>query len=97
MKADNELGFATRAIHAGQEPDPASGATVPPISISLDFTQAAPGDHKGYEIRPLRQPDAAGARNLPGGARGRRARAGVRLGLAATNASSGACSSRATR
>ena len=33
------LGFETRAIHAGQEPDAASGAVVPPISLSTTFAQ----------------------------------------------------------
>ncbi len=41
--------FATRSIHVGQRPDPVTGATIPPISISTTFTQAAPGEHKGYE------------------------------------------------
>jgi cystathionine gamma-lyase len=42
-------GFNTRAIHAGQDPDPATGATVVPIYATSTYTQAAPGDHKGYE------------------------------------------------
>jgi cystathionine gamma-lyase len=42
-------GFATRAIHAGQEPDPATGATIVPIYATSTYTQAAPGQHKGYE------------------------------------------------
>jgi cystathionine beta-lyase/cystathionine gamma-synthase len=42
-------GFSTRAIHAGQDPDPATGATVVPIYATSTYTQAAPGDHKGYE------------------------------------------------
>lgn len=51
MKRDarEKLGIATRAIHVGQEPDPVSGATIPPISISTTFTQASPGAHKGFE------------------------------------------------
>ncbi|MBN9517440.1 cystathionine gamma-synthase [bacterium] len=44
-----DLGFSTRAIHAGQPADPASGATVVPISVSSTFTQSAPGEHKGYD------------------------------------------------
>ena len=43
------LGFATRAIHAGQEPDPTTGATIVPIYATSTYTQAAPGQHKGYE------------------------------------------------
>lgn len=42
-------GFATLAVHAGQEPDPSTGAVIPPISLSTTFAQAAPGVHKGYE------------------------------------------------
>jgi cystathionine gamma-synthase len=42
-------GFETRAIHAGQEPDPVSGAVVPPISVSSTFAHRAVGDHSGYE------------------------------------------------
>ncbi len=49
MTPDDSLGFSTRAIHAGQPPDPASGATVVPISVSSTFTQSAPGEHKGYD------------------------------------------------
>lgn len=45
----SETGFATRAIHAGQDPDPATGATIVPIYATSTYTQAAPGDHKGYE------------------------------------------------
>ena len=41
--------FATRSIHVGQDPEPVTGATVPPVSLSTTFTQAAPGQHKGYE------------------------------------------------
>jgi cystathionine beta-lyase/cystathionine gamma-synthase len=41
--------FETRAIHAGQAPDPSTGATIPPIYISSTYTQEAPGKHKGYD------------------------------------------------
>src|SRR4051794_27660961 len=43
------MGFSTRAIHVGQEPDSATGATVVPIYATSTYTQKAPGDHKGYE------------------------------------------------
>src|SRR5947209_14499100 len=50
MSADSAAtGFATRAIHAGQDADPATGATVVPIYATSTYTQAAPGQHKGYE------------------------------------------------
>lgn len=44
-----EAGFETRAIHAGQDPDPVTGAVVPPVSFSTTFAQSAPGEHGGYE------------------------------------------------
>jgi cystathionine gamma-synthase len=42
-------GFETRAIHAGQPPDAATGAVVPPISLATTFAQASVGEHLGYE------------------------------------------------
>jgi cystathionine gamma-synthase len=42
-------GFATRAIHAGQDPDPTTGAVVTPIHLSSTFAQEAVGKHKGFE------------------------------------------------
>ncbi|MFM2078656.1 MAG: hypothetical protein RJA49_2546 [Actinomycetota bacterium] len=42
-------GFETRAIHAGQEPDGASGAVVTPITLSTTFAQEGVGKHAGYE------------------------------------------------
>jgi len=41
--------FATNCIHAGQYPDPSSGAVMPPISLATTFQQASPGEHKGFE------------------------------------------------
>jgi cystathionine beta-lyase/cystathionine gamma-synthase len=41
--------FATRVIHAGMDPDPSTGAIIPPIYQTSTFVQAAPGDNKGYE------------------------------------------------
>jgi cystathionine gamma-lyase len=52
-------GFATRAIHVGQAPDPATGATVPPVYQTVTFTQDAIGTNKGFEYsrsgNPTRQ------------------------------------------
>lgn len=42
-------GFATRAIHAGQDPDATTGAVVTPISLSTTFAQDGVGEHKGFE------------------------------------------------
>jgi len=41
--------FATRAIHSGQEPEPATGAITTPIYQTSTFAQSAPGVHKGYD------------------------------------------------
>ena len=41
--------FETRAIHAGQEPDPETGALMTPIHANSTYEQDAPGDHRGYE------------------------------------------------
>ena len=43
------FGFETRAIHAGQAPDPSTGAVVPPIVLASTFAQSAVGEHQGYE------------------------------------------------
>ena len=55
----SRYGFATRAIHAGQRPDPATGAVMTPISLSTTYVQQSPGVHKGYDysrsINPTRQ------------------------------------------
>ena len=45
----SSAGFSTRAIHAGQDADPTTGATVVPIYATSTYTQEAPGVHKGYE------------------------------------------------
>ena len=51
--------FETRAIHAGQDPDPASGAVIPPVSFSTTFAQSAVGEHKGYDYARSGNPTRA--------------------------------------
>jgi cystathionine gamma-lyase len=79
-------GFATRAIHAGQEADPATGATVVPIYATSTYTQSAPGKHKGYEYsrsgNPTRTALERCLASLEGGERG----LAFASGLAATTA-----------
>ena len=48
--------FATKAIHAGIEPDPSTGAVMTPIYQTSTYAQAAPGDHKGYEYARTQNP-----------------------------------------
>jgi len=52
----DELRFASKAIHAGQSPDPTTGAVMPPISQSSTYAQSAPGEHKGYEYSRSHNP-----------------------------------------
>jgi cystathionine gamma-lyase/cystathionine beta-lyase/cystathionine gamma-lyase/homocysteine desulfhydrase len=53
---NNELGFATRAIHVGQEPDPSTGAVVVPIFATSTYVQEEIGKHKGYEYSRVSNP-----------------------------------------
>lgn len=57
--------FATKAIHAGVEPDPATGAIMTPVYLTSTYAQTAPGQHKGYEYSRSDHPTrAALERNL---------------------------------
>ena len=48
--------FATKALHAGIEPDPSTGAIMTPIFQTSTYVQEAPGDHKGYEYARTQNP-----------------------------------------
>jgi cystathionine gamma-lyase len=67
-------GFGTRAIHAGQAPDPTTGAIMTPIYATSTYVQEAPGVHKGYEYsrsqNPTRNAYEQCVANLEGGSRG---------------------------
>ncbi len=52
----NRKRFATRTIHAGQEPDPSTGAIMPPIYATSTYVQESPGVHKGYEYSRTQNP-----------------------------------------
>ena len=52
----NRPGFATRSIHAGQEPDPTTGAIMTPIYATSTYVQESPGVHKGYEYSRTKNP-----------------------------------------
>src|ERR1700745_4347886 len=56
MKKTKELGFATRAIHAGQEPDPLTGAVSVPIYPTSTYVQQGIGENKGYEYLRVSNP-----------------------------------------
>jgi cystathionine gamma-lyase/cystathionine beta-lyase/cystathionine gamma-lyase/homocysteine desulfhydrase len=56
MKKTKEPGFATRAIHCGQEPDPSTGAVTVPIYPTSTYVQQGIGEHKGYEYSRVSNP-----------------------------------------
>jgi cystathionine gamma-lyase len=74
MTQKKTLGFATRAIHAGQSPDPSTGAVMPPIYATSTYAQESPGVHKGYEYsrtqNPTRMAYERCIADLEGGVRG---------------------------
>src|SRR5439155_554886 len=69
-----EQGFATRAIHAGQKPDPTTGAVMTPIYATSTYVQESPGKHKGYDyarsINPTRLAYEKCIADLESGTRG---------------------------
>ncbi len=72
MKKQHEL--ATRVIHAGQEPDPSTGAIMTPIYATSTYVQQSPGKHKGYDysrsINPTRSAYERCVADLESGTRG---------------------------
>jgi len=73
-KRSNRPGFATRTIHAGQQPDPTTGAIMTPIYATSTYVQESPGVHKGYEYsrsqNPTRMAFEACVADLEGGTQG---------------------------
>jgi len=55
-KDDKKRAFATRTIHAGQSPDPTTGAIMPPIYATSTYVQESPGVHQGYEYSRTQNP-----------------------------------------
>ena len=74
MSKEKPPGFATRAIHAGQPPDPATGAIMTPIYQTSTYVQQSPGVHKGFDyarsINPTRLAYERCVADLEQGARG---------------------------
>lgn len=81
----NHQGFSTRAIHAGQEPDPTTGAVMMPIYATSTFAQESPGVNKGFEYargkNPTRMAFEACIADLEGGVQA----FGFGSGMAATS------------
>jgi cystathionine gamma-lyase len=52
----DHMGLGTKSVHAGQEPDPSTGAVMTPVYQTSTYAQAAPGDHKGHEYGRVTNP-----------------------------------------
>jgi cystathionine beta-lyase/cystathionine gamma-synthase len=67
----SEAAFETRAIHTGQDPDPTTGAVIPPVYLTSTYVQEAVGVHRGYEYsrtdNPTRTALQAAMASLEGG------------------------------
>ncbi len=74
MSTPTDAHFATRCIHAGQSPDPTTGAIMPPVSLSSTYVQSSPGVHSGYEYsrshNPTRYAYERCVADLEGGSKG---------------------------
>lgn len=73
-KLNRDMHFSTRAIHAGQEPDPTTGAIMTPVYMTSTYVQSSPGEHRGYEYsrthNPTRKAYEACLADLEGGTHG---------------------------
>lgn len=78
--------FATAAVHSGQQPDPATGATIPPIHVTSTYTQASPGVNQGYEYSRTDNPTRHNLEQCLAALEGGKAAAAFGSGLAATTA-----------
>ena len=56
FKNSKKKGLATRAIHAGQEPDKSTGAIMTPIYATSTYIQKSPGEHLGFEYSRTQNP-----------------------------------------
>ena len=56
MSSTKDYGIGTKAIHAGQAPDPSTGAVMMPIYATSTYAQASPGEHQGYEYSRSHNP-----------------------------------------
>ena len=74
MKDKTKGAFGTRVIHAGQSPDPSTGAIMPPIYATSTYVQSSPGKHKGFEYSRTQNPTRFAyercVADLEGGTRG---------------------------
>ena len=83
---DAAWGFETRAVHAGQEPDEATGAITVPLHLATTFVQSAPGQNRGYEYARTANPTRAALQQSVSALEGARHGFAFASGMAAENA-----------
>lgn len=80
------MGLGTRAVHAGQQPDPSTGAVMTPIYQTSTYAQASPGDHKGHEYGRVTNPTRTALEGNLAGLEGTKHGICFSSGVAATDA-----------
>jgi cystathionine gamma-lyase len=83
---DRKLHFETLAIHAGQRPDPTTGAIMTPVYLTSTYVQDGPGEHKGYEYSRTRNPTREALEGCLAALEGAKHGLAFASGLAATDA-----------
>jgi len=82
---DHELAIETLAIHAGQHPDPATGAVMTPVYLTSTYAQPSPGVHKGYEYSRTQNPTRHALQDCLAALEGAKHGLAFASGLAATD------------
>lgn len=83
-KMKPNLGFSTRAIHAGQQPDPTTGAIMTPVYLTSTYVQSSPGVHQGWEYSRSHNPTRRAYENCLANLEGARHGFAMASGCAAT-------------
>jgi cystathionine gamma-lyase len=86
MAQDPSHRFETLAIHAGQQPDPTTGAVMTPVYLTSTYVQASPGVHKGYEYSRTQNPTRDALQGCLAALEGAQHALAFASGLAATDA-----------
>src|SRR5512142_3396127 len=86
MARDRTLAFETLAIHAGQSPDPTTGAVMTPVYLTSTYVQDGPGEHKGFEYSRTRNPTRDALQGCLAALEGGKHALAFASGLAATDA-----------
>ncbi|MDP6943770.1 MAG: cystathionine gamma-synthase [Myxococcota bacterium] len=85
MGGEKTLGIGTRAIHAGQSPDPTTGAIMTPVYLTSTYVQESPGHHTGYEYSRTGNPTRTALQDCVAALEGARHGIAFASGCAATS------------